>query len=209
MTYEELSKVNDSIKTVDIKGKEYAQVPERVAAFRKLFPMGFIKTDIISADAKSVIVKAEVGIYTDTGAEQILGTGLAQEYEGNGFINERSFVENCETSAVGRALGFLGLIGASSIATAEEVQNAQEPKYNKPTKVQEKPKTIPEPKQYVPICANCNKEIVAVKDKEGNEIPAMQIADIGKKRFANDKNWKNKSLCASCQTELMTMLGMK
>ena len=54
----------------------------------------------------------------------MLSTGLAQEDRSSSMINKTSFVENCETSAVGRALGFLGIGIESSIATAEEVSMA-------------------------------------------------------------------------------------
>ena len=55
----------------------------------------------------------------------ILGTGTAYEKEGSSFINKTSYIENCETSAVGRALGFAGFGIDTSIASAEEVMNAQ------------------------------------------------------------------------------------
>lgn len=54
----------------------------------------------------------------------VLGTGTAYEKEGSTFINKTSYIENCETSAVGRALGMAGFGIDTSIASAEEVQNA-------------------------------------------------------------------------------------
>jgi hypothetical protein len=55
----------------------------------------------------------------------ILGTGLAQEVKGKGMVNSTSYIENCETSAVGRALGMLGLgINGGGICSAEELANA-------------------------------------------------------------------------------------
>jgi len=51
-------------------------------------------------------------------------TGFAHEDESKSQINRTSAIENCETSATGRALGLLGLGSESSIASAEEVQNA-------------------------------------------------------------------------------------
>ena len=55
----------------------------------------------------------------------IKSTGYAYEKEGSTFINKTSFIENAETSAVGRALGFLGIGIDAAIASADEVQNAQ------------------------------------------------------------------------------------
>ena len=54
----------------------------------------------------------------------LLGTGFAQEKENSSFINKTSYIENCETSAIGRALGMCGYGVDVSVASAEEVQNA-------------------------------------------------------------------------------------
>ncbi|MCQ2771082.1 MAG: hypothetical protein MJ236_04705, partial [Clostridia bacterium] len=63
---------------------------------------------------------------------------IPQEKESSSFINKTSFIENCETSAVGRALGFAGIGSKTSIASAEEVRNAinNQPK-DEGTKVKE------------------------------------------------------------------------
>lgn len=121
MTYKDLEKVNGEMKTTDIKGKQYAEVPQRIQAFRKLYPEGFIRSEIVSLVGGVCVIKAEVGI-----DDKILGTGLAYEKEGSTFINKTSYIENCETSAVGRALGMLGIGSETSVASAEEVLNAME-----------------------------------------------------------------------------------
>ena len=119
-TYEDIARANETIKTTPIKGKNYAEVPQRVKAFRMLHPNGTIDTQIISNQNGVVVIKATVA--DDAG--NILATGHAYEKEGNGFINKESYIENCETSAVGRALGFLGLGIDTSICSAEELSNA-------------------------------------------------------------------------------------
>ena len=120
-TYEELVKANALIKTTDVKGKEYAEVPQRVKAFRSLYPNGSITTEILSIADGICVMKATVA---DEGGS-ILGTGTAYEKEGSSYINKTSYIENCETSAVGRALGFAGFGIDTSIASAEEIMNAQ------------------------------------------------------------------------------------
>lgn len=119
MKYLDLAIVNEQIKTTDIKGKEYAEVNQRINAFRKIYPNGFIRTEIISNENGVVVMKASVGI-----DNYVMGTGLAYEKEDSTFINKTSYIENCETSAVGRALGMLGIGIETSVASAEEMQNA-------------------------------------------------------------------------------------
>lgn len=120
VTKENLTEVNKKLQTLDVKGKAYVMVNERVKAFRELCPDGSIETEILNLENGIVTMKATVK--DETG--KVLGTGLAQEKETNGYINKTSFVENCETSAVGRALGFAGIGVDGSMASAEEVANA-------------------------------------------------------------------------------------
>lgn len=123
MNYDDLKKVNSEIKTRDIKGKEYAEVPERIQAFRKLHPNGDIDTSMIYFQNGIVIFRTTVTWEDENGKEHHV-TGTAEEEEGSSYINKTSFVENCETSSVGRALGMMGIGSTSSIASAEEVENA-------------------------------------------------------------------------------------
>ena len=120
ITYEQLKGVNDLLNKIDVKGKGYVQVNDRVKGFRQLFPMGCIETEIIELGEGVVTMKAIVS----DGEGHVLGTGLAQEKESSSFINKTSFIENCETSAVGRALGFAGIGVDGSMASADEVANA-------------------------------------------------------------------------------------
>lgn len=119
MDYEKIKAVNEEIKTVDIRGKEYAEVAQRVNAYRKLEPNGAIITEMVSNENGVCVFKATV----IDGNGKTLACGHAYEKEGNGNINKFSYIENCETSAVGRALGFCGIGSAASIASAEEVAN--------------------------------------------------------------------------------------
>ena len=118
-TYEDIRKANAAIRTTDIKGKNYAEVNERIKAFRMVHPEGFIITTMISNQNGVCVIRAEVG-----DGDKVLGTGTAYEKEGSTFINKTSYIENCETSAVGRALGMAGFGIDTSVASAEEVQNA-------------------------------------------------------------------------------------
>ena len=120
ITFEQITEVNAKINKIDVKGKNYALVNSRVMAFRELFPEGKIQTEIVTMDEGMVVMQTTV---TD-GDGKVLATGLAYEREGSTYINKTSYIENCETSAVGRALGFLGLGVDDSIASVEELVNA-------------------------------------------------------------------------------------
>ena len=109
-----------NLKTTNIKGKEYVQVNERIRAFREIYPSWSIVTKIESCQDGVVLMSAT--ILDEQG--RVMATGHAYEREGSSFINATSYIENCETSAVGRALGILGIGVDTSIATAEEVANA-------------------------------------------------------------------------------------
>lgn len=120
--YQKIESANKELKSIQLKGKKYVEVHERIKAFRKVFSTGFIKTEILKYDGQSCIILAKVGYYSK-GKEYVLSTGIAQEKEGATPVNKNSHVENCETSAVGRALGFAGIGIETSVASFEEVKN--------------------------------------------------------------------------------------
>lgn len=157
MTYEELVKANSEIITTDIKGKDYAEVNQRIKAFRMLHPDGCIHTDIISLENGICVIKATV---SDADGKE-LGTGLAYEKEGSTFINKTSYIENCETSAVGRALGMVGIGVDTSIASYEEVSNA--------IAQQEEQKAAEKPKSTKPMNKPAQPKAEADEQKKAEE----------------------------------------
>lgn len=125
ITFEDIQKANETIRTTNIKGKEYAEVNQRIKAFRMIYPTGSIRTEMVQNENGVCIFRAT--IWDDM---NLLATGTAYEKENSTFINKTSYIENCETSAIGRALGIAGFGIDTSVASAEEVQNAianQEP----------------------------------------------------------------------------------
>ena len=134
ITFEQIKEANDSIvaitltrkdkKTGQQVSKEYAEVNQRIKAFRMCYPTGAILTDMVSNENGICVFTATCGYYESDGKLIVLGTGTAYEKESSSFINETSYIENCETSAVGRALGMCGFGIDTSVASAEEVQNA-------------------------------------------------------------------------------------
>ena len=120
------------MKKINIQGKDYVPVHERLMEFWKNNPSWSIRTELVEAPQGKVRFKA--CIYDENGT--LRATGHAEEKENSTFINKSSHVENCETSAIGRALGILGIGIDASLASYEEVANAmaqhEEPVNNKP-----------------------------------------------------------------------------
>lgn len=119
ITYEDIKRVNEEIKPIELHGKNYAEVHERIKAFRKLHPNGKISTEIVKMDENSVIMKSTI----EDEEGNFLGSGYARETE---YSNKISFLEVCETSAVGRALGVCGLGIDVAVATVEGIQSQEE-----------------------------------------------------------------------------------
>ena len=133
--YEDIVRANEMIKTTNIKGKDYAEVNQRIKAFRSIYPNGVISTELLKLEDGICVFKAEVR--NEDG--ELIATGTAYEKENSTFINKTSYIENCETSAVGRALGMAGFGIDTSLASADEVVNA----------IENQNMTLEEAKEYV------------------------------------------------------------
>ena len=104
-------------KAIDFKGKKYVLVADRVIYFNEQYPEGSITTELVSTpDAETVVMKAIV-----KPNEKQTFTGYSQATWGEGYINKTSALENAETSAVGRALAFMGIGVIESIASIDEI----------------------------------------------------------------------------------------
>lgn len=154
---EAMKHVNDLNKKVGVSqrgGKKYTEVFVRVEQFRMAFgeTMG-IDTEILVDDGQRVVIKA---IVTHEGS--IIGSGMAEEIRGSSRVNQTSAIENCETSAIGRALASLGLHGGS-YASANEI-----------AAVQRKEKAMEEQKQPEPKAQHEKSQIdVSVHPQEIEE----------------------------------------
>ena len=127
-----------ALKTVDIKGKAYVTVNERIKYFREHFTGYRLTTDIVyhnqakyltwddNGEKKGAWKSAEIcfkaSILNEKG--ETVATGYAMEKADSSYINKTSFVENCETSAWGRALANFAIGVDASVASADEVANA-------------------------------------------------------------------------------------
>ncbi len=135
---------NRRIKRINIRGKQYAGVNQRILAFWEIYPNGSLLTEMLSDNDERCVFKA-----TAMDGDRPLATGHAFEIKTASNINKTSYIENCETSAVGRALGMLGIGAEDAICSAEEVQSAmsqqEEPKkYKAPVKPKPEDEACPE-----------------------------------------------------------------
>ena len=111
-------------KAINIKGKQYVLVSDRIIYFNEKYPGGMIRTHLISKPVDElVVVKAQ--IIPDTEKPERFFTGHSQAKWGDGYINKTSALENAETSAVGRALAMMGIGVIDSVASADEIGKAE------------------------------------------------------------------------------------
>ena len=115
---------------VNIHGNDYYTVAERMVEFNKHCPNGSIRTEILCSpdvihNCKRWVVKAIIVIDMVERPDMEF-TAHAEEVVGSSNINRASALENCETSAIGRALGFAGFLNdGGGIPTAEDIQTHQ------------------------------------------------------------------------------------
>lgn len=115
---------------VNIHGNDYYTVAERMVEFNKHCPNGSIKTDILCSpdvihNCKRWVVRATI-VMDMIEKPDMEFTAHAEEIVGSSNINRASALENCETSAIGRALGFAGFLNdGGGIPTAEDIQTHQ------------------------------------------------------------------------------------
>lgn len=118
------------MKTVEIKGRPYVTVNERLKEFRNNFKDYALITEIVELGADYATVKAS--IYDEKGV--LRATGFAREVVAKSPINKYAFLENCETSAIGRALGNFGIGIDEAVCTADELIQKLSHEDDKPQK---------------------------------------------------------------------------
>jgi len=113
---------NYKFKTTNIRGKQYVEVNERIKFFRQEdeYKNWTLSTEFTAMDSDMCVCKA---IVADP-SQRIIASGHAHEERSSSHINKTSYVENCETSAIGRALAMMGIGVDTSIASANEVSDA-------------------------------------------------------------------------------------
>lgn len=154
--------------TVKIHGKEYETVASRVNRFRGDFMLDYsIRTELVSRDENAVVMKA---LISDKDG-RVIATGYAEENRSASSINKTSALENCETSAIGRALAAFGMAG-TEYASADEVAQAIT-QQNAPKKAT---KDIATPKQREMVSKLLNEQQLV---NDSADIPGYIIERFG------------------------------
>lgn len=179
---------NYKFKTTNIRGKQYVEVNERIKFFRQeeKYNLWGIHTDFPLIDSEQCLCKCTI---VDADGD-VIAQGHAHEVRGSSNINKTSYVENCETSAVGRALAMLGIGIDTSIASANEVTEAiakQEEMVNNPH-VQKLSKKLDAPVEnimdkavsYIKTQSDKKKAFDSITKKYGDQLTEKQVAGLKK-----------------------------
>lgn len=126
--------------------QDYVTVAERIEKFYEKHPTGRINTTIIEHDAERGFILFRAEVFRNPDDAMPSSTGHAYEYRDGGYVQKTSYIEVCETSAVGRALALLGLEVKRGIASREEMQ--------KQDRMQSAPRLAPAPNQRTEECAS-------------------------------------------------------
>ena len=183
-----MSKSNYKFKTTNIRGKQYVEVNERIKFFRQedQYKNWGIFTEFPLLDGEQALCKCS--ITTPDGS--VVAQGHAHEVKSASNINKTSYVENCETSAVGRALAMLGIGIDTSIASANEVEEAiakQQALVDNPN-VQKLSKALDAPVEnimdkavaYIKGQSDKRKAFDSITKKYGDQLTEKQVAGLKK-----------------------------
>ena len=168
-----MAEINDLNRTHGVTqrgGKKYTEVFVRVEAFRKAFALDHgINTEILLDDGKRVVIKATV----INAAGMIVGSGMAEEIRGSSNVNKTSALENCETSAIGRALASIGLHGGT-YASLNEIDAVP-----RKAAAQQQQAQSTQPPAPVPVAAPAA-DMLSLKNHLGDEKGSYDPQDFSK-----------------------------
>ena len=179
---------NYKFKTTNIRGKQYVEVNERIKFFRQedQYKEWTIATEFPVLEEDTCVCKCTIA----NSQGRVIANGHAHEEKGASNINKTSYVENCETSAVGRALAMLGIGIDTSIASANEVEEAiakQQEMVDNPL-VQKLSKKLDAPVEnimdkavsYIKTQTDKKKAFDSITKKYGDQLTDKQVEGLKK-----------------------------
>jgi len=175
---------NYKFKTTNIRGKKYVEVNERIKYLRQepTLKEYSILTEFTVLDSEMCVCKCTVA----TPQGKVVATGHAHEERASSNINKTSYVENCETSAVGRALAMLGIGIDTSIASANEVNEAiakeqASPAEKKPAAKGNAPKDLMDKAvNFIKSSSNKQEAFDQITKKYGSDLTEKQMEGLKK-----------------------------
>lgn len=168
--------------------EEYVTVNERITLFYQKFPQGRLLTSIVEHNAETGFVLVRAEAYREPDDQLPAATGHAYELRSAGHVQAGSYVEVCETSAVGRALALLGFEVKRGVASREEVQRGAQ-KAQAPTQI----KTAPgaPPVKAVAPSVDIEREIVKALDILGKG--EAELNNYVREKYGWGKSWRGLS----------------
>lgn len=199
----------DDLRKTKIKGNDYVEVSERVKAYWILYPKGRIETELLFFDHDKGFCVFKATVYDNNGKPK--GNGHTHEYQADksSMVNRTSYLENGETSAIGRAMAEAGILIEYGMASKEEVDAAKkkakqmdqmEVKKSKPA-----PKDEPEVHNYIP---QPEPETLPPEDDEPKAKVTEQLITMNAKAM-KIKSWEDGQALRSEYKELVSSVGGK
>jgi hypothetical protein len=218
-----------NLTTIDIKGKPYVTVAERIRAVTSVdspkdnkyvilswyqFEIDnrlFLRCTVGIRSDKYVTATRTVGDITEVKEEEVMleYSGTAQVQFSGGMVNSTSGYENAETSALGRALGFAGIGVLDGVASADEITIARKA-YNPPAEQQRYNAPAKASPAAVAKVDAAKKLLVDIKESKGAEKASANQLQIMfatmKEKGYTDKATVNGILCNLANTKDLSTL---
>lgn len=157
--------------------QDYVSVAERIEKFYQKYPEGRIITHIVEHDSERGFILMRAEGYRAPDDAVPAATGHAFELRSEGYVNRNSYIENCESSSVGRMLAMLGFEAKRVITSREEMEKANRP-----------PKESVQPRASTPL-----KEAASPKPVARADVPATDEQKNEILRFLEELRPKNRS----------------
>ena len=159
--------------------QDYVTVAERIEKFYQRHENGRIVTHIVEHDAERGFILMRAEIYRNADDALPAATGHAYEFKSEGYVQRTSYIEVCETSAVGRALAMAGFEVRRGIASREEMEKAARAVRVEPAKEREKPAPAP-PAKPAQQAASANQP--ATDEQKQDILDLLEMLQPGDRR---------------------------
>lgn len=176
---------------------DYVPVAERLERFYQDYPEGRVLTAIVEHNTEAGFVLMRAEVYRTPDDAQPAATGHAFEERSSGPAQRTSYIEVCETSAVGRALALLGFEVKRGIASREEMQKT----------ARQEAKPGPRPVQPPPTGGTLDRRIMEALEILGKTEDELNKAAAQMFELQKDTDWTD--LTVTQRQDLLAFLNRK